>query len=187
MNSLSFFTAVFAGFAAFVPVENLHLMVKHRNSKRISMVLALWQVFLFLLVVEFWVASGNVTAALDTIPKYLLFLLLPIGVMLMAIISKPDFGDDERDEDTAFLRQRYWFFGTLAALPVISVLRELSNGESIALDDDLLFKSLILVGAIGGMFLRGRRVRIVHAVAMIVVIVLYMLIVFPDISTDIVN
>ena len=183
MKSLSFFTAVFAGFAAFVPIENLHLMVKHRRAKKVSVVLALWQVFLFLLVVEFWVASGNVTDALDTIPKYLLFLLLPIGVTLMAIISKPEFGNDERDEDIEFLHQRFWFFGTLAALPVISVLRELSNGERIAFDDDLLFRALILIGAVVGMFLKQQWPRIVHAVVMIAVITLYMLIVFPAIST----
>jgi len=177
-----FFIAIFAGTAGFLPMENLHLMVKHRRSKQISPIVAAWQVFLFLLVVEFWTASADVESSVDTIAKFLLFLLLPVGVMLMAQISKPEFGDGEIDEAEAFWHQRYWFFGTLAALPVISVLRELTAGESVSFDADLLFRALVFIGALCGLVLSDRRLRLVHALVMIAVILAYMFVVYPDIT-----
>jgi len=182
MNPMWFFIAIFAGTAAFLPMENLHLMVKHRRAKRFSLVVAAWQIFLFLLVVEFWTALVDVESSIDTIGKFLLFLLLPVGVMLMAQISKPDFSDDDVDEADAFLHQRAWFFGTLAALPIVSLVRELTNGESIAVDADLTFRVLILIGALVGLVITDRRLRLIHAIAMIGLIIAYMFVVYPDIS-----
>lgn len=184
MNPMWFFIAIFAGTAAFMPMETLHLMIKHRDSKRFSLLVALWQLFLFLLVVEFWTASVDVESSVDTIGKFFLFLLLPVGVMLMTQLSKPDFGDDasEVDEESAFFHHRYWFFGTLALLPIVSLLREVTNGESIPLDADLLFRMVILSGAIIGMFLRDRGPRIVHVVVMLIVLLTYTFVVYPNIG-----
>jgi hypothetical protein len=94
--------------------------------------------------------------------------------MVLATLSKPTVEPDV-DQFTEFESQRNVFFLILAALPVISLLRELVAGESIPFDADLVYRILIFVGALLGLIIKGRRSTLVHALAMLALISAYLL------------
>jgi hypothetical protein len=69
----------------------------------------------------------------------------------------------------------------LAALPVISLLRELIAGESIPFDADLTYRILIFVGALLGLVIKKPRTAFVHALAMLALISTYLLDVYATV------
>ncbi len=173
MDYLWFFVGVLVGVALDSPIRYLATSLRQRRSVRPDPTVVVWQLFLIVLLIEFWVASISVSKADMGLAQFLLFLLLPFGAMVLSTLSSPTV-DPDVDQFEEFEAQRSVFFVVLALLPVISLLREVVAGESIPLDADLAYRALIMVGALVGLAMRTRRATLVHGVAMLVLISVYL-------------
>ncbi|CAB4615904.1 unannotated protein [freshwater metagenome] len=180
MEHLWFFVGILAGAAVRSPLEYLAHSLRDRRVVTPSPTVIVWQLFLIVLLIEFWIASLSVSKDAMGIGQFLLFLLLPFGAMVLATLSKPTVKPDV-DQFTEFESQRNVFFFILAALPVISLLRELVAGESIPFDADLVYRILVFVGALLGLFIKKRRTAFVHALAMLALISTYLLDVYATV------
>jgi hypothetical protein len=207
---LWFFVAFLSGWAMRVLIGNVADLIQSRTYGRTYLAVGLWNVFLMVLVVEMWVAAPFVTEGSQVATEsFLLFILLPTAVTLMAYLLQPEPGkyetevevsiegeaaaDAPEDHQTsgathrpleeAFNRNRQFFFGILLALPVVSVLREVLTGDFVLMSQDLGFRALIALGAVAGFFVKGKRANTALASCMLAAIVAYTLIVFPYINT----
>lgn len=173
MGYLWFFVGVLTGIAIDSPLTYIARSLRERRRVKPDPTVFVWQLFLIVLLIEFWVASIPVSEVDMGLAQFLLFLLLPFGAMILSSLTNPTV---ERDFDQyeEFESQRLAFFAILALLPVISVLREVVAGETIPLDADLVYRALVLIGAILGIFIRSRRAALLHAVAMLILISAYL-------------
>ncbi len=194
MSSVWIFVGLVSAMAVRLTVDNISQYIRNRSVVSHAPAIAFWNVFLLLLLVEMWIATLNAIGNDESDNTYsaLIFILLPIAVTLMAYLVQPpwkqegpDAADPKEPGDLQqyFDRNRYYFFGILLSLPVLSVLREVVSGEMLV-DLDLGFRLVVAVGAVVGLTLRRPRSDLVLAVAMIVVIVAYTLAVFPEISSS---
>ncbi len=173
MEHLWFFVGVLVGIALDSPLKFIAKSLKDRQLVRADPVVFTWQLFLIVLLIEFWVASISISRTEMGLAQFLLFLLLPFGAMVLSGLSNPTVepGTNQYEE---FENQRLPFFLILAALPIVSVLRELVAGEDIPLDADLVYRVLVFIGALIGIFIRNRKIALVHALAMLTLIAAYM-------------
>ena len=182
MGELWFFVGVLVGIALDSPLRYFARSLKSRSQVRPSLTVLVWQLFLVVLLIEFWVASISVSGTDMGIAQFLLFLLLPFGAMVLSSLSSPTV-EPGADQYAEFMAEKLPFFAILAALPVISLLREVVAGESIPLDADLVYRVLVFAGALIGMLIRSPRVATVHAVAMLVLITTYLLDVYATVPS----
>ena len=180
MTHLWFFVGILAGAAVRSPLDYIASALKHRRELKLVPTVFVWQLFLIMLLIEFWVASIAVSSIDMGLGQFLLFLLLPFGAMILASLSKPSF-EPGVDQLAEFESERTVFFIILAALPVISLLREIVAGESIPFDSDLVFRILVFVGALLGLVIRSRKVAFIHGVAMLVLISTYLFSVYAEV------
>jgi len=173
VEHLWFFVGVIVGIALEWPLRYIASSLRERRRVRPDAAVFVWQLFLIALLIEFWVASTLVSNEDMGLGQFLLFLLLPFGAMVLASLSKPTV-DPSVNQWEEFEAQRVPFFTILAVLPVISLLRELVAGESIPLDADLVYRLLVFLGAVIGLFIRDRRQTLIHASVMLVLMVVYM-------------
>ena len=173
MDYLWFFVGVLTGAALDSPIRYLATSLRERQRVTPDPTVVVWQLFLIVLLIEFWVASISVSRADLGLAQFLLFLLLPFGAMVLSTLSSPTV-DPDVDQFEEFEAQRPVFFGVLALLPVVSLLREVVAGESIPLDADLVYRLLVLVGALIGLALRSRRATLLHAIAMLALMGAYL-------------
>lgn len=173
MEHLWFFVGVLAGIAIDSPLRFIAKSLRERHQVKLDPTVFVWQLFLIVLLIEFWVASILVSRAEMGLAQFLLFLLLPFGAMILSSLTSPSV-EPGVDQYAEFERQRLPFFAILAALPVISLLREVVARENIPLDADLMYRIAVFVGAIIGLVIRNRRATLVHAIAMLILITAYL-------------
>lgn len=202
MAYLWFFVALVSSLAAHQLISNLAKLIRNRAIARTFPASGAWNCFLLLLLIEVWVAAPvQQSGPVDT-ASFLVFLGIPLGVTLMAFLIKPepdwDLAGHEAQEPPAhrsavsgpgtldlagqFNADRYYFFGILLALPVLSLARELLVGQGVEFGADFIFRNLIGVGALIGLFIRGKRADTVLAIAMVALLLVYTVVVFPTIS-----
>jgi len=82
----------------------------------------------FLASVQFWWSTFSVGGAVATnFFSFIFFLLSPIVLYLAAVVVLPDFeGEGEIDLRAHFLANRRWYFGFLAALPLLNATRSVA-------------------------------------------------------------
>jgi len=169
MGYLWFFVGVLTGIAIDSPLKYIARSLRERQRVTPDPTVFVWQLFLIVLLIEFWVASISISTAEMGLAQFLLFLLLPFGAMILSSLTNPTV-EPTVDQLEEFESQRLAFFGILALLPVISLLREVVAGETIPLDADLIYRVLVFIGAILGLFIRSRRAGLPHAIAMLILI-----------------
>ena len=149
----------------------------------------LWQFFLLTLIVEVWLAAtyyrGTVTEI--SILELVAFLVVPAGTLIMSFLlpeSKHDPGHENGlPPSAAFDRVRPIFFGVLIGMIAVNLLHSFLLGQQ-GWDTDLLFQSLLIGGAILGLFLRDTRADIVLALAMIAVVATYVGVGYSTVTVD---
>lgn len=173
MEHLWFFVGVLAGIAIDSPLRYIAKSLRERQVVKPDPTVFIWQLFLIVLLIEFWVASISVSKAEMGLAQFLLFLLLPFGAMVLSSLTNPTV-ESGVNQYTEFETQRLPFFVILAALPVVSLLREIVARENIPLDADLVYRILVFVGAVLGLIIRQRKIAFLHAVGMLILITAYL-------------
>jgi peptidoglycan/LPS O-acetylase OafA/YrhL len=123
------------------------------------------------------------TLATISILEVAAFLAVPAGILVMSyVLPGPMYGDeDELSPEKDFARVRPVFFGVLIALVLINLVHGFAVGEQ-GIDTDLLFQILIVLGGVIGLSLRRQRWDNLLAVAMIVLLCVYIGIGYSDVS-----
>jgi hypothetical protein len=145
-------TQVLAGFAG---------MVRARGRARMYWPVPLQMLAVFLIQVQVWWALFALRGMTHwTFAQYLVVLMQPVAVYMMAAFITPDFsGDGEIDLRAAYFREARWFFGALAATTAVSLAKNLvidgALPDATAMAGHIVFFAV----AIAGMIWRGDRVH----------------------------
>lgn len=174
MQYLWFFVAVLSGEAIKESVGGIGTMTRLRGIVKIYPHIMLWHIFLILLIFEIWVAAFQISQeAAVHVGLFAMFAMLPLGVALAAYQLQPAKTPDE-DSAVNFNRTRVTFFIVLAALPALSIFRQLVVGHGITFDMDLTFRLIVMCGLLLGIWIKGLRRETIHASVMIAIVVIYL-------------
>ena len=188
MRPVWFFYTVILGMSFGQVLHQLAVAIREWRSspgQRPFVPVMLWQVFLAVLSVQVWLALTFYRETLATISilEVAAFLAVPAGILVMSyVLPGPMYGDeDELSPEKDFARVRPVFFGVLIALVLINLVHGFAVGEQ-GFDTDLLFQVLIVIGGVIGLALRRQRWDNLLAVAMIVLLCVYIGIGYSDVS-----
>ncbi len=176
-----FFFAIVAGDALVRVLSRLTDEVKNRGAQRLYPAAIIWQIFLLLLVIEIWIATAyyqrTTTTTIQT-TNLMLFLCLPIGAVVLAELLN---NSDDEDPAVYFNKQRRLFFLVLAALPILSFVRQIVTHD-LSFGTDTNFQIALIVLALIGVFLRSRVQDLILAVVTTAVLASYIFVVYHTIS-----
>jgi uncharacterized membrane protein YhaH (DUF805 family) len=140
----------------------------------------LWMALLFLMDVQvWWVAFERRFTPQWTYFTFLLYLLIPITVFLLSYLVLPDMGDEDAPDLRAnFENNRGWFFGLLAAIPVISLVEQSVRDGSVPWDIDAAFRVFFTLLAVVAARVRSERYQLWNAVAALALFIGYVVLLF---------
>jgi hypothetical protein len=159
--------------------------VIHNRSRVVLYWPTLSYVFiLFVVIVQVWWFDFYLSRHINwTFPAFASTLLIPADLYLLCALLLPS-ADLPSDDNmrTAYYRNRVWFFGALFAIPVLGFTQELLVDGHIGATADtalrLVFEAVILVAV----FVKAERVQKVLAVVGVVLIVIYVMALFPRLA-----
>lgn len=126
--------------------------VEHRRAFGAFGPALLWAGILLLIHVQTWWSMFGLRALAEwTFARFAIVLLQPIVLYLLAILVLPSQTAQSQDARANYFAQRHWFFGLLAFLLVVSVVKDLVVSGSLPGGLNLAFHGLFLAGAIVGM------------------------------------
>jgi hypothetical protein len=110
-----------------------------------------WTAMLLLIHVQTWWSMFGLRNNTDwTFLEFCVVLLQPITLYLMAALVLPGAGAPELDLRSNYFAQRRWLFGLLAALLIISLLKDLVLTGSLPVPINVAFHALLFVMALAG-------------------------------------
>ena len=179
MDALWWFYTIVLG-AAFAQIAMgiaVQWKIRAATAEPIFLPTMLWLGFLLILTIEVWIAVGSYQRSETSmsILSLLAFLWVPMGIMTLGVfLAEPTWnsGAPNSDEER-FARLRTPFFFVLASIPAVNLVHEISLGSA-GIDADLAFPLILIVGAVIGFFIRGRRSDALLAGSMVAAISLYL-------------
>jgi hypothetical protein len=159
-------TQVLTGFAG---------MVRARGRTRMYWPVPLQMLAVFLIQVQVWWALFALRGMTHwTFAQYLIVLMQPVAVYMMAAFITPDFsGSEEIDLRAAYFREARWFFGALMATTAFGLAKNLVIDGRLPNPTDMAGHILFPAVAIVGMISRGDRVHKVIAVLSLAIYAAY--------------
>lgn len=177
---LSVLVSIIVGLALTQLLSGLARLIQLRRRVAMHATTLCWIAILFLVDIQvWWVAFERRESHEWTFFAFLLYLLIPISVFLLSYLVLPDLGD----EDNADLRANFegnqsWFFGLLAAVPVISLLEQGLREGGVPLDVDAGVRVVLTVLALVAMRVRNARYQFWNALGVLALLVAYVLALF---------
>ncbi len=140
-------------------------LIQLRRRARMYLPTLVWMGVLFLANVQiWWVAFDRREVEEWNFFMFLLYLLIPMGAVVLSYLVLPDLGDeDEVDLKASYFENRGWFFGIFAALPVISLVEETVRDGAFPRDADALFRVVFAAMALLAARIRGETYHAVNA------------------------
>ena len=123
---LSVLVSIIVGLALTQLLSGVARLIQLRRRVPMHATTLIWMALLFLMDVQvWWVAFERRFTPQWTYFTFLLYLLIPITVFLLSYLVLPEMGDEDTPDLRAnFENNRGWFFGLLAAIPVISLVEQ---------------------------------------------------------------
>lgn len=117
-------------------------LIQLRHRARMYLPTLVWMGILFLANVQiWWVAFDRRDVEEWNFFLFLLYLLIPIGAVVLSYLVLPDLGDEDQvDLKASYFENRSWFFGIFAALPVVSLVEEWVHDGRVPWDVDAAFR-----------------------------------------------
>jgi hypothetical protein len=174
---LSVLVSIIVGLGISHLLSGVGKLVVARRRVRMYAPTLMGVVLVFLAHVQFW--WGNLGYGDEVEGNYfafLVFLLNPVLLYLAAVLVLPDF--DEQGElslEAHHEANRRWFYGFVAALPILSALRNVFVQGDPAWTPERPFELLFALLALVGMFIGGRRFQTLLAAAFLVLFAIMML------------
>ena len=138
----------------------------------------------FLLVVDiqtWWAMFGLRSYTTWTFAQFVIVLLQPILLFLLAVLVFPSAGL-EVDLRTNYFAQRRWFFGILMALLIVSVLKDVLRSGHLPIKANLGFHIVFFTTCVVALLSRRDRVHRAIAYTGLVVLLLYIGLLFATLQ-----
>ncbi len=159
-------------------------LVQARGRVRAYWPTLVWVALLLLVHVQAWWAMFEMrTHGAWTFLKFLVVLLTPASLYLMAALVLPDVAESTAGGNTLDLRAHYyaqtrWFYGAAALVVVVSLLRPLAMDGRVPLDLDRGLQLVLLALFAAGAAVRRPRVHEVMTATAAVLLVAYVALLF---------
>jgi hypothetical protein len=169
-------TQVLAGFAG---------MVRARARTRMYWPVPLQMLAVFLIQVQVWWALFGLRGMTHwTFAQFLIVLMQPVAVYMMAAFITPDFsGDGPIDLRAAYFREARWFFGALAATLIVSLAKSIVIDGALPNGTDMAGHIVYFAVAIAGMISRGDRVHKAIALLSLLIYTAYIALLFVQLPS----
>lgn len=167
---LSVLVSIVVGLGLSHVLSGFGRMLAARRRVRVYWVSIVTALIVFLAQVQFWWSTFDYDEAiLDNFFSFLIFLLAPILLYLMAVLVFPDFDDDlavvsMRDH---FYDVRPWFFGLGAGAVLANTVRNVVVEHAALWTQDRPFETLFFVLMLSGLAIRHPRYHAVLSVVFI--------------------
>lgn len=171
---LSVLVSIVVGMGLSHLLSGVGRMLAARGRVRIYWVSLVQALVVFLAAIQFWWSTFDYDEAiLDNFFSFLVFLLSPILLYLMAVLVFPDFDDDVA---TVSMRDHYytvrpWLFSIGTAAVLANTVRNTAVENAPLWTNDRPFEALFVVLMLSGALFRGPRVHGALAVAIAVAFV----------------
>jgi len=140
-----------------------------------------WAAFLLLVHVQTWWTMFGYQGFEDwNFLQFSVVLLQPILLFLLAVVVFPGPNAGRPDLRENFLHQRPWFYGLLAALLVVSLLKDLVRDGHLPETPNLVFHGVFLAGAVIGWHSRRESVHRLLAYLGLLLFFGYIAVLFGD-------
>lgn len=153
-------------------------LINFRGKIKLYYPTIVWMVFLMLLqLLIWWVLFYQHTTSDWRFYKFLLYLIIPIGVSMMGHLLLPDL-KPETDLEETYDHNRNWFFGLIAVIAFIGITQGSVSSSGFSFNLDLWFLIILFVLSACGLFIRLKRMQFPLSLAFLVWIVAYISIFF---------
>ena len=171
---LSVLVSIIVGLAITQLLSGAARLIQLRARIRMHGATLCWMASLFLIEVQVWWAAFERREIEEwSFFSFLLYLLIPITLFLLSYLVLPDLGDEDApDLGANFAGNRTWFFGLLAAIPVISLLEERMQGH-MPLGADVAFRVVFALLSVLAACIRSARYQLWNAVAALGLLLAY--------------
>jgi hypothetical protein len=166
---LSVLVSIVVGMGLSHLLSGLGRMLAARERVRIYGVSLGAAAIVFLAHVQFWWSTfGYDAAILDNFFSFLVFLLAPILLYLLAVLVFPDFDDDVAAISMYdhYYAVRPWFFGIGAAAVVANVVRNVAVQDAPLMTEDRPFEAFFLLLMLSGALVARPRFHAMLTLAM---------------------
>jgi len=167
---LSVLVSIIIGMGLSHLLSSLARLIVARARVRIYWVSLVTAAVTFLAHVQFWWSTYDYDEAiLGNFFSFLLFLLAPILLYLMAVLVFPDFDDDVAHVSMYdhYYSVRPWFFAVGAAAVVANLVRNVAVQGAPLLSEDRPFEAGFLLLMLGGALVRHPRFHAAVTVVML--------------------
>lgn len=177
---LSVLVSIILGLGITQLLSGFGTWLEQRHSFRAYGPAIAWAGFLLLVHVQtWWTMFGLGVHENWNFLQFAMVLLQPILLFLLAVIVLPGPNAPRHDPRDNFLAQRRWFFGLLAGLLFVSLLKDLTRGD-IPGPANLAFHALFLgISALGFLF-AGERIQRWLAYSSIATFTAYIALLFAE-------
>jgi len=159
-------------------------LIQLRRRTRMYLPTLLWTGILFLLNVQIWWVAFDRRRTEDwNFFEFLLYLLIPVGAVVLSYLVLPELGDeDEVDLRASYFENRGWFFGIFAAIPVVSLVEETVRDGAFPTDLDAAFRVVFTLLALLAARVRGEAFHLLSAVLALVLFAAYVAVLFARLA-----
>jgi hypothetical protein len=164
---LSVLVSIIVGLGISQVLSGIANLLVDRGRVRFYWAWALAVLMVFLANVQFWWSTFSVgDAVAGNFFSFVFFLLTPICLYLAAVVVLPDFeGEGEIDLRAHFLGNSRWYYGFLAAVPLVNVVRSVAISGDPLLQPERPFEAIFFVLMLSGVLVRSRRYQELLGVA----------------------
>lgn len=166
---LSVLVSIVVGMGLSHLLSGLGRMLAGRKRVRIYGVSLAAGAIVFLAHIQFWWSTfGYDAAILDNFFSFLVFLLAPILLYLLAVLVFPDFDDDVATVSMYdhYYAVRPWFFGIGAAAVVANVVRNVAIEDAPLISQDRPFEALFVLLMLSGALIARPRFHTILTITM---------------------
>jgi hypothetical protein len=177
---LSVLVSIIIGLALTQLLSGAARLIQLRHRIRMHGPTLWWMLVLFLIDIQvWWVAFERRGNEEWHYFSFLLYLLIPVMLFLLSYLVLPDLGDEDTADLAAnFDDNRAWYFGLLAAIPLVSLLEQFVRGAGVAVDADAGFRVVFAAAALVAGRIRSTRFHLWNAIAMLALFLGYVAMLF---------
>lgn len=147
--------------------------LEHRKTVKPYFPSIVWAALLFLVHIQTWWAMFGLRHWDNwSFVQFLMVLLQPSVLFLLAVLIFPGAGSNDVDLRENFFFQRRWFFGLLLGLLVLSISKDIVREHSLPSPQNMMFHGILSAVTIVGLLSASDRVhKAISACALVIVLV----------------
>ncbi|HSU13387.1 hypothetical protein [Longimicrobium sp.] len=175
---LSVLVSIIIGLGISQVLSGVANLLVDRARVRFYWVWAVAVAMVFLASVQFWWSTFSVGSAVaGNFFSFIFFLLTPIVLYLAAVVILPDFeGEGEIDLKSHFFANHRWYFGFLAAVPLLNATRAVAVSGDPLLAPERPYEAVFFALLVSGIVIDREGWQKMLAVALVALFVTFIVV-----------